>query len=152
MISGMALPDTSDPDTAPFWAAARERRLVVQRCDGCGALRFPPHSFCNHCHHHGAAWVQVSGRGRIWSFVVAHSPTLPAYEPFVPFPVVVVELEEDRLIRMVGNVLVDENAAINSVDPAHLSIGLPVEVVFQAAAPDIVIPQWRLVPSEEQIR
>lgn len=148
MISGMVLPDTEDPDSAPFWAAARERRLVVQRCDGCGKLRFPPHSFCNKCHHHGVTWVPVSGRGRIWSYVIAHSPTLTAYEPFTPYPVVVVELEEDPTIRMVGNILTDEKAAINSVDPAQLSIGLPVEVVFQEAASDVVLPQWRIVTSE----
>jgi uncharacterized OB-fold protein len=29
------LPRTDDPDTAPFWRAARERRLVVQECDAC---------------------------------------------------------------------------------------------------------------------
>ena len=85
---------------------------------------------------------------RIWSYVIAHSPTLTAYEPFTPYPVVVVELEEDPTIRMVGNILTDEKAAINSVDPAQLSIGLPVEVVFQEAASDVVLPQWRIVTSE----
>lgn len=147
MISGMVLPDADDPDAGPFWAAARERRLVVQRCGACGTLRFPPHAFCNRCHHHDADWTQLSGRGRIWSYVTVHSPTMPAYEPFTPFPVIVVELEEDRSIRMVGNILSDEQAPINSVDPACLSIGLPVEVMFQEVAADIVLPQWRIAAS-----
>ena len=34
---------------APFFAAAREGRLVVQRCAGCAALRFPPREICSAC-------------------------------------------------------------------------------------------------------
>ncbi len=40
------LPDVDAPLTAPFWAAAREGRLVAQRCARCGALRFPPSEVC----------------------------------------------------------------------------------------------------------
>ncbi len=148
MISAKVLPDTEDADTGPFWAAARERRLVVQRCDGCGALRFPPHPYCSCCRSPAMHWVPVSGRGRIWSYVVVHSPVLPAYEPFVPYPVVAIELEEDPSLHMLGNLLTDENAPINSVDPAQISIGLPVEVIFQTVAPDVVLPQWRIVPAQ----
>lgn len=152
MISVKVLPDTEDTDSGPFWAAARERRLVVQRCDDCGALRFPPHPYCGHCRSPAMSWVPVSGRGRIWSYVVIHSPVLPAYEPFVPYPVVAIELEEDPSLRMLGNLLTDENAPIDSVDLAQISIGLPVEVIFQTVAPDVVLPQWRIVKAEGAVR
>ena len=36
----------SSPATEPFWAAAREHRLVVPRCTACGTYRFPPAAFC----------------------------------------------------------------------------------------------------------
>lgn len=143
MIEGMVLPDTDDAATAPFWAAARERELVVQRCDGCGQLRFPPQPYCGHCRESSTSWVPVSGRGTVWSYVIVHSPVLPAYEPFVPYPVAVIALDERPSLRMVGNLVADEGGAINSVDIASLAIGLPVAVVFQDVGHDVVMPRWR---------
>jgi uncharacterized OB-fold protein len=142
MEAGRILPDLEDVDGAPFWAAAREKKLVVQRCDACGRLRFPPHPFCSACRSEAVSWTGVSGRGRIWSYVVQHDPTLPAYSAFTPFPVVVVELAEDRRLRMTGNVVAEPGAAINSVDPAALRIGMPVKVTFQQLAEDVTVPYW----------
>ena len=55
---------------------------------------------------------------------------------------VLVELEEDRTIRMVGNLVSDEHAAINSVDPATIEIGEPVQVVFSRISDEVALPQW----------
>jgi len=142
MESGMILPDTEDPDTAPFWAATREQRLIAQKCGACGVLRVPPHPFCASCGAEAVAWVDLSGRGRLWSFVIQHKPTLPAFEPFTPFPVIVVELDEDKRLRMTGNLVARPGAAINSVDPASLKIGMPLKVTFQRVAPDVDLPYW----------
>lgn len=145
MISDPVLPDIEDPDTAPFWEAAKKKTLVIQRCDSCGTLRFTPRPRCGHCREAATSWVPVSGRGTIWSYAVVHGPVLPAYEPFVPFPVAVITLEEGDHLRMVGNIVADEASPINSVDVSDLAIGLPVEVVFQEVAPDVVLPRWQLV-------
>jgi hypothetical protein len=142
MEQGLILPDTGDRDTAPFWAAANEGRLVVQRCGVCGRLRFPPHPFCGACRSDAHDWPEVSGRARIWSYLVHHGPTLPAYQPFTPFPVIVVELDEDRRLRMSGNLVAAPGAAINSVDPARIAIGGAVRVSFARVAPDVALPQW----------
>ncbi len=37
------------PESEPFFAAAKRRQLVVQRCTACGSLRFPAHSTSFHC-------------------------------------------------------------------------------------------------------
>lgn len=136
------LPDLSDPDTAPFWQAAHAQKLVVQQCEGCGHLRFPPHPFCAICRSPAASWLEVSGSGSIWSFVVAHKPTLPAFEFFTPYPVVVVELKEGAHLRMVGNVISEPGAAINSVNPSRLSIGMPVSVSFESLTDEVSVPRW----------
>ena len=65
----------------------------------------------------------MSGRGTVWSFVVPHPPLLPAYQALAPYNVVVVTLEEDPTIRMVGNLVaspdgpIDEIGTINLVTP-----------------------------------
>lgn len=132
------LPPLPLPDevTAPFWAACRRGQLVVQRCVDCGRRRFPPREMCPHCHSFASDWPAVSGRGRIYSRVVVHGPVLPSLAARVPYAVVLVELDEEAGLRMVGNVL--------GASPEALRIGAPVEVVFEVLTPEISLPQWRL--------
>jgi uncharacterized OB-fold protein len=77
----------------------------------------------------------------VWSFIVAHPPLLPAYAELAPYNAIVVELEEDPSIRFVGNLVADQTAAVNSVDPASIRIGEPVRVVFQEVG-DVHLPRW----------
>lgn len=87
----------------------------------------------------------MSGRGTIWSFVVPHPPLLPAYAALAPYNVIVVALEEDPTLRVVGNLVASDDAAINSVDPATIAIGASVRAVYQPAGEDITLPRWVLV-------
>ena len=131
------LPDP-DADSAPFWEAARRGELRVQRCAECGARRHPPRPMCPRCRCMRGEWERLSGRGRIYSFVVCHAPVLPAFQERVPYAVVLVELAEDPGLRLVGNLL--------DAGPEALRIGQPVQVVFEDVGEDVVLPQWRPVP------
>ncbi|MGE0388026.1 MAG: Zn-ribbon domain-containing OB-fold protein [Gammaproteobacteria bacterium] len=142
MGTGLLLPDVDDADTAPFWAAARDRRLVAQKCGACGTLRLPAHPFCGACRAEAVEWVALSGRGRLWSFIVHHGPTLPAFAPHVPFPVIVAELAEDPRLPLVGNILAAPDASIDSLEPASLRIGMPLAVTFREVAPGVTLPMW----------
>jgi hypothetical protein len=73
---------------------------------------------------------------------VPHPPLLPAYGEVAPYNVVVVTLEEDATIRLVGNVVAAAGADLDSVDPHRIAIGDPVEVVFSPVSDDIALPQW----------
>src|SRR5690606_12820801 len=108
MVDNWLLPVVEGTEDAEFWAAARRGELVIQQCLSCGALRHLPRPMCPHCRSVERGWKVMSGRGRVWSFVVAHPPLLPAYQAMAPYNVVVVELDEDPHIRLVGN-LVDRN-------------------------------------------
>lgn len=132
-------PGISD-DTRFFWDGAREGRLLIQRCKGCGTLRHPPGPVCPHCHSFEWDTVQASGRGTVYSFVVMHYPEVPPFEH--PNPIGLVELEEGtRLI-----------AQLVGVKPGDVHIGQAVQVEFnrfEVGAPDgsddIVLPQFRPV-------
>ena len=87
----------------------------------------------------------MSGHATVWSYVVPHPPLLPAFEPVAPYNVCVVALDEDPLIRLVGNLVEHLGAPINSVDPATIEIGQPVRVVFEQVADDVALP--RFVPA-----
>jgi uncharacterized OB-fold protein len=140
-VEGMLLPDPDD-DSRPFWEGTAKGELRVQACAACGRLRFPPRPMCPACHSVEASWRILSGRGTIWSFVVAHPPLLPAYAALAPYNVVVVALEEDPTIRLVSNLVASPDSGINEVDPAGIRIGEPVRVVFQRVSEDVVLPRF----------
>jgi uncharacterized OB-fold protein len=125
-----------DEVTRPFWEGCRRGELLVQRCADCGARRFTPRPLCPRCRSAACEWEPVSGRGVIASRVVVHPPVLPGFADRVPLAIVLVELEEDPALRMVGNVL---DAA-----PEDVEIGRPVEVAFEELTAEITLPQWRL--------
>jgi uncharacterized protein len=127
---GFLLPAV-DEEAAPFWQAAEQGRLVVQACGSCGRRRHPPRPMCPSCRSTQRTWEQVTGTGRIWSYVVPHPPLLEPYSSLAPYNVVVVELDVDPRIRFVGNLIAHRQAPLNSVDPSTINIGEPVEVVFK---------------------
>ncbi|WP_167159156.1 MULTISPECIES: Zn-ribbon domain-containing OB-fold protein [Streptomyces] len=134
-----------DDDGAPFWEYAARGELRVQACAApdCGRLRFPPRPCCPHCQSFDSEWRRVSGRGRIWSYVFPHPPLLPDYAAQAPYNAVVVELAEDPLIRLVGNVVAAPDAALDSVEPSRLRIGARVQVAF-TEVDGVTVPRWLL--------
>jgi len=142
-MTAFLLPEL-DGDTTPFWEATARHELAVQRCNRCRRLRFPPRPVCPWCNSFESSWPVMSGRGTIWSFVVPHPPLLPAYADLAPYNVIVVTLDEDPTIRMLGNLVPAPDAPINSVDAATIEIGAAVQVVFQEADEGVVFPRWIL--------
>ena len=141
------LPRTDDEDTAGFWQAAKQGRLVVQKGTACGEVRFPPHPYCGKCRSTGHDWLPVSGFGRVWTYAFVYKPMLPAFEKYTPFPIVYVELEDHPPLRMAGNLVAAPDAEINSVDHDKVKVGLRVKVVFRDRAEDVALPYW--MPVEE---
>jgi len=147
VTEGMLLP-ALDEDSAPFWEACGRGELRGQRCDGCGRLRFPPRPLCPWCRTFEHTWVLLSGRGTIWSFVIPHPPLLPAYGAQAPYNVIVVTIDEDPTIRLVGNLVPAAGAPLNALDPHTIEIGERVEVVFEPVegdgdgSPPIALPRW----------
>ncbi|MEV6104063.1 OB-fold domain-containing protein [Streptomyces sp. NPDC051940] len=139
----MLLP-VQDDDGAPFWTYAARGELRVQACAGCGEPRFPPRPCCPHCGSFDTDWRLMSGRGRIWSYVVPHPPLLPSYADVAPYNVVLVELADDPRIRLVGNVVAAPDAALDSVPAERLRIGAAVRAVFWDTGEGVTLPRWQL--------
>lgn len=133
-----------DEDGAPFWAYAAKGELRLQTCSVCDEPRFPPRPCCPHCQSFDSRWQRMSGRGRIWSYVVPHPPLLPAYAAQAPYNAIIVELAEAPRIRLVGNLVASADAPLNSVDPARLRIGAPVKVAFHTMPGGVTVPRWLL--------
>jgi len=133
----------------PFFDAAEDGRLVIQRCTACGRLRFPPRPMCPWCHLTGRRWDEMSGRGTIWSHLVPHPPLRPPFDSRAPYNVVVVAIDDDPLIRLVGNVVVDHRTdGLVLEDPTHLRIGASVTVAFPRVSDEPRLARWVLTDPE----
>ena len=141
METAWLLPDLEDENTAGFWEGCAAGELRVQTCASCGLRRMPPRPMCSRCRSIDVRWEPTSGRGRIWSFIVPHPPLLPAFAEYAPYNAIIVELEEDPLIRFAGNLVASADGAINEIDPATIEIGQSVSVVFHQIE-DVYLPRW----------
>lgn len=122
-----------DSETAPYWEAAREHELRMQRCPACARYVFPPRPRCPACLHQPMEWVRVSGRGTVRTFAIMRDTFMKAFPP--PYAIAEVELEEQPGLAITTNIV--------ECDVAAVRIGLPVEVTFEDRAPDVTIPQFR---------
>ncbi len=114
-----------------FWAAADNGVLQVQRCLGCGHLRYPLAPWCPECLADEAEWQPLSGRGTIMSKLVFHQGYNPAWKDRLPYNVVLVQLEEGP--RMFSNVL--------PFSEQDVYVGMEVEVTFDREG-DFAIPRF----------
>ena len=132
---GSDLPVPTPPinaDTAGFWRATTESRLLFTRCDSCSEPTWYPREFCPHCGTLDVTWEEASGRGHIHSFTVVRRGGLGPYAGPTPYVLAYVELDEG--VRMMTNIV--------DVDEADLRIGLPVTVVFQPTDGEASLPRF----------
>jgi uncharacterized protein len=119
--------------TQPYWDAAREGRLVLQRCKDCGRHQFYPRGFCTACLSGELEWVEASGSGRIYTFTICRIAAHPALT--APYAVALVDLDEG--VRMLANVV--------DCDLALIRTGARVAVRFQAIGDAYTLPQFTLL-------
>ncbi len=154
---GMSLivPD-NDTEWKEFYEHARAHRLVVRTCKACGLLRYPATHACPWCMELGWTWQQVSGRGTIYSYEIVHHAIQPGFRDFTPYPVVLVELDEqrgtptpDEALRIIGNLVKPD---LSPEEEGRVAIGKRVSVVFQDLAGHMALPQFTLTDEPPQGR
>ena len=122
------------PDDRAFWEGCKRHELLVQRCTGCGVVRFWDQPMCPDCHATAGEAVRASGRGTVWSYTTTHHAFNRAWKDELPYTVVVVELDEGP--RMTSNLV---------GGGAEVRIGARVEVAFDDVSPEVTLPKFRLV-------
>lgn len=103
--------------TARFWEALAAGQLLATRCGDCDRCSFPPKEICPACLGANTAWIELGGRGLLYSVTRVHAG--PAcFAGDIPYSIGIVDSDEGlRLVtRLVGD-----------VGPEHLDV--PVEFV-----------------------
>lgn len=108
------------PLTQPYWDAARQHRLVMPRRND-GTFFWYPRALAPGTLEDDFEWVEVSGRGRLYSFTVDRRGTAPAFAPLAPYVIGIVELEEGPHVT----------ANIVDCPIEEVRCDMPLEVVFE---------------------
>ena len=125
-------------ETAPYWEAARRDTLAIVQCQDCEFYLHPNRFICVRCHklEPNLAYVELSGRGTLYSYVLHYETRFNGFADKVPYIAAVVELDEQPGLTVWGNIL---NAEYEDLRP-----GLPVEAVWEDTDdPEIRMMQWR---------
>jgi len=125
------VPTPITPEAKPYWDGLKENKLMLPKCDDCGKAHFYPRLFCPHCHSRHISWMQASGKGKLYSFEIAHRSLNRAFKVELPVVLAMVELEEGP--RIMSNLINIEP------DPAVVKCDMPVEVVFEKLTDDCTI-------------
>ncbi len=56
------------PETAAYWHAANEGRLLLKRCTDCGEPHHYPRDICPFCLSDNTVWTDAAGTGTVYSF------------------------------------------------------------------------------------
>jgi uncharacterized OB-fold protein len=127
------LSPVNDPVAGPFFEAAKQGRLIAQRCDCCAALRWPPLPGCPECRERATTWVELAQTGTVWSFVVYHRAFARELAEQIPYTVAMIELDDGPY--MIGRVTRDG-------EPPVVGARARAELVDVEGVPSV---HWKIV-------
>jgi uncharacterized OB-fold protein len=117
----------------PFWEAANQDTLKIQRCRSCNAAQFYPRDLCRECWSRELDWISCSGKATVYSYTICRLPPHPGFEEDLPLVIAIVELEEG--VTMTTNII--------GCDPEQVEIGMPVEAVFDHVDEDTTLVKFK---------
>ncbi len=124
-----------DEISAPFFAGARDGKLMLQHCSACERWSFPVRERCPHCLAAGLVWRQAKGQGSLYTFTIMHQVMNPGFASAVPYNIAQVDLVEG--VRMTSNVI--------GIGDDGLRVGMALEVVFEDVGENVRLPKFRPV-------
>ena len=121
-------------ETRGYWEGTLAEELRVQTCNACGNRQMPWGPCCTRCLSQDLGYVNVSGRGTVFSFTIVRQAIHPTFSSQVPYVIADIELDEGPI--MTSNV--------TDVPVEDVRIGMPVEVWFDTEQEDAFHIKLRL--------
>jgi hypothetical protein len=91
---------------------------------------------CPNCRGETFSWIEVSGRGTIYTYTVVRQTWVEGFESELPYVVVSVSLIEQPSLLLTANL-------IGQFEIDELDIGLPVQATYEQRG-DVVLLQFCL--------
>ena len=127
----------ADAVSKPFWDACNERRLLLQVCETCNRMQYPPEKNCLACgSSEHLAWREVRGRGKIHGYCVMYDTRVRLLQERQPFNIAVIELEENPEIKFFYH--------LPGTPPDKVPVGAAVNLEFEETVTGQLVPEWRV--------
>jgi uncharacterized OB-fold protein len=117
-----------DPENKPFFDAAAQGKLTTRKCGACAKVHFYPRAICPFCGGDAPEWVELSGRGAIYTCSLTRRAG--------PVPYVIAYVALDEGVTMLTNIV--------DCDLETVRIGARVKVVFKPAEDGTATPMFTL--------
>ena len=133
-MENLILPSPNS-ETKFFWQGCKEHRLLFQRCNDCGFVRWPPNIICPECLYNEYEIIESKGMGIIFTYAIYHYAYHEAFKDKISYNVAVVKLDEGP---MVLTNIVDCNNE-------ELLCGVNVTVIYRNITSDFVFPFFKIL-------
>lgn len=135
-IANKPLPVITDL-TRPFWTAAKNRKLVLQKCQRCETFNFHPKPWCIECGSRELVWTDAKPTGTVYSFTISRTVAMnyPGWEKDLPVLLCLIDLDDGA--RMY--------AQVTDCSPEEIRIGMRVKVHFEDISDEAGIPKFHPV-------
>jgi uncharacterized OB-fold protein len=129
-----AAPDrpTIDSDSASWWQAVQDRRLMINICGECGRKSLSTRSFCPHCWSEDVVPEQATGQAMLYTWSVIHQNGAP-FDSRTPYVVAMVDLAEGPRLMTV----------IEGCPVQNLRAGMELTIAFRDDDDGFIVPVFR---------
>jgi uncharacterized protein len=121
------------PETAPFWEATAQGKLLLRHCNDCGSYNWYPRTICPECSSLNTSWVESSGQGEVYSYTL----NTRGDGPYKDSEYVLAYVQLDEGPRIMTNIV--------DSDPADIAVGSRVSVVFHDTGEGNALYRFTLV-------
>jgi uncharacterized OB-fold protein len=116
-----------------FWDGCKEHKLLFQKCQNCGLVRWPPSIICPNCYSRDTEIVEATGKGKIYTYAIYHQVYHQGFENEVPYVTAVIELEEGP--HFLSNII--------DYEPDEIECDMPVELVWEDVTQEFSLPKFK---------
>lgn len=121
--------------TRPFWTAAKNNKLVLQKCQLCQTFNFFPKPWCIECGSRELVWTDAKPTGTVYSFTISRTVAMNYLGWQKDLPVLLCLIDLDDGVRMY--------AQVTDCSPEDIRIGMRVQVHFESISDEAGIPKFR---------
>jgi uncharacterized OB-fold protein len=118
-----------------YWQGVREGKLLIQRCPLTCRYQWYPRAHSIYAPQVEPEWVQASGQGSVFTWSVIHRGNGTRATPYI---CAVIDLDEGVLFT----------STLRDVEEEDVRAGLRVQVDFEEAGPDLVLPVFKPVAKQ----
>lgn len=128
-------------DIHPYWDAADQHELKLQKCTACRSFIHPPGPACPSCGSPETEWELLGSNisATVYSYVVSYRPFLPGFQHDLPTIITVASLDAAPEVKLMANII--------NCDAEDVEIGMPLQMTWVDITEDRALPQW--IPAEK---